>query len=68
MRRFALMRDVDVSGMSGTGRVAEGVEFSNGFVALTWLSEVTSVAVYLSIEHVELIHGHRGLSRVIWED
>lgn len=34
MNRFELVRDVDVTGISGTGVVAEGVEFSDGTVAL----------------------------------
>ena len=37
-RRFELHRDDDVSGVSGTGVVAEGVLFSSGRVALEWLS------------------------------
>ena len=36
MRVFALIRDVDVSGVSGTGVVAEGVQFSDGTCVLRW--------------------------------
>jgi hypothetical protein len=68
MRRFTLERDVDLSGVSGVGRVAEGVVFSTGTVALTWLTEVTSLVVYARIEDVEHIHGHGGLSRVVFID
>ncbi len=35
MRRFQLNRIVDESGVSGTGVVAQGVEFDNGFCAMT---------------------------------
>jgi hypothetical protein len=34
MRLFLLIRNEDVSGVSGTGIVAEGVEFSDGTVAM----------------------------------
>jgi hypothetical protein len=36
-RRFVLERDVDVSGLSGTGVVADGVVFPDGIVALHYL-------------------------------
>lgn len=68
MRRFSLQRDTDATGISGTGKVAEGVVFSNGWVALTWLTAHTSVVFYPGIEHVEAIHGHGGLTRIIFED
>ena len=42
MRRFYMQRNKDVSGLSGTGIVAEGVVFTNGFVALTWLTPLQS--------------------------
>lgn len=67
-RRFLLMRDVDVTGTSGTGEVAEGVMFRSGQVALTWLSPYTSVAVYANMEVVEHLHGHGGNTRIVWID
>ncbi len=68
MRRFHLERDTDVTGISGTGRVAEGVVFSNGKVAMAWLTEVASVGVYDRIDDIERIHGHGGMTRIVWED
>ena len=38
MRHFYLDRHEDATGISGTGVVAQGVEFDNGKVALTWLT------------------------------
>ncbi len=67
MRRFWLERTEDVSGTSGTGRVAEGVIFSNGWCALHWLTKYTSVAFYQSIAELEAIHGHSGATRVVYE-
>ena len=52
--------------MSGTGCVAQGVEFDNGKCALTWLSEISSVAVYDKIEDIEKIHGHGGKTQIVF--
>ena len=57
---FVLNRLEDATGVSGTGIVAEGVIFSNGKCAVSWLTDVSSVAVYDSIEDVQAIHGHDG--------
>jgi len=68
MRRFWLVRDEDDTGISGTGVVACGVQFPNGKASLSWQTQHTSVAVYDDIETVEAIHGHRGMTRVVWVD
>lgn len=65
-RVFDLMRSFDSSGKSGTGRVAEGIEFENGKVALCWLGPTSSVNVYDSIEHVIAIHGHGNSTEVVY--
>lgn len=67
MVKFWLQRTEDVSGVSGTGRVAEGVIFTNGKVALSWLTPTTSIVVYDSITVCEQIHGHEGRTRVVFE-
>lgn len=67
-RRFHLLRLEDVHDVSGTGVVAEGVQFTNGSVVLTWLTHLTSVAVYHSIDVLERIHGHDGKTIVVWDD
>lgn len=61
------MRIEDESGVSGTGTVAEGMEFSNGMCALSWLTEMHSVAVYPNVKQLEAIHGHNGRTRVVFE-
>ena len=63
---FYLRRDEDVSGTSGTGVVAEGVRFQNGWVALNWLTEYRSIAFYESVEDLEAIHGHGGRTKIVW--
>jgi hypothetical protein len=65
-KHFFLNRKVDISGISGTGHVAEGFVFDNGVVAMTWLTKFTSTTVYQSIKHVEQIHGHEGATEIEW--
>jgi hypothetical protein len=64
MRTFTLHRSVDPSGVSGTGLVAEGVEWTDGTVCLRWCGDLSSTAVYASLEAVKKIHGHDGATRV----
>jgi hypothetical protein len=68
MRRFQLIRDHDVSGVSGTGHVADGV--SDGDVAvISWRGEWPTVTTHLrGMASVEHIHGHGGSTRVVWVD
>jgi hypothetical protein len=67
MHTFHLQREHDVSGISGTGRVAEGVEFSDGTVAIRWMArEHQSTVVWSSIADVEAIHGHGGVTKIVW--
>ncbi len=69
MRRFQLHRDVDESGVSGTGIVSEGIEFTGGKCALTWLTKsLGSVEVCDNIKVVEELHAHGGKTRIIWID
>lgn len=67
MRTFELQRDEDVSGVSGTGVVAEGVEFTSGVVVITWFGEHASTVIWPGgIRSVIRIHGHDGKTRVVW--
>lgn len=68
MKRFLLVRNKDISGTSGIGTVAEGVEFSNGQCTLHWLSQLDSVAVYANMKVLQEIHGHQGATSVQWVD
>ncbi len=66
MKCFQMRRTEDETGVSGIGIVAEGVEFDNGKVALTWLANplLTSVAIYDRMDDVILIHGHGGKTTI----
>jgi hypothetical protein len=54
--------------VSGTGVVAEGVQFTSGKCVLNWLSNVSAVNVYDTIEAVETIHGHEGSTVVVFDE
>ena len=72
MRRFLLERIADETGVSGTGWVAEGVQFTNGLCALTWraapgglnVGDWSSGAIYPHLGMVEQVHGHGGKTRI----
>jgi hypothetical protein len=66
-RTFKLGRDEDETGISGTGIVAEGIEFSNGMCAMCWLTAMHSVAVYPNVRQLEAIHGHNGRARIVFD-
>ena len=66
--RFRLHRHRDPSGVSGTGDVAEGVEFSDGAVAVRWLGEHPSTAAWGATDDVLHIHGHNGQTEIRWID
>jgi hypothetical protein len=71
VRRFYLQRDEDPSGVSGTGRVAEGVEFDSGWVALHFdprLKGVKTIYPYRDIADMYLLHGHGGKTQIVWID
>lgn len=64
---FHMIRERDVSGISGTGKVLEGIQFSDGTIVVRWLSKHASTAVYNNIEEFEAIHGHDGAGKIVWE-
>lgn len=74
MRRFRLHRINDVSGVSGTGVVAEGCVFSDGWTVLHWLDREPmnepTIVTWLNKGHdgVVKIHGHNGSTKIEWLD
>ncbi|MEV4241688.1 hypothetical protein AB0J47_41820 [Nocardia sp. NPDC049737] len=67
-RLFHLVRDRDVTGFSGTGVVAEGVQWADGRVTIRWcvpgLPRTTTDAD--SVADIAVIHGHDGCTRVMF--
>ena len=67
--RFHLERDFDVSGVSGTGHVAEGVQFNDGTAVLRWTAGPhPSTSVWSSVAALMAVHGHEGATRLVWDD
>jgi len=66
-KTFKLVRHADVSGVSGTGIVAEGVTFNSGQTVICWTRPPYTLAVYTSLEAVLSVHGHDGLTQILWD-
>ncbi len=64
---FTLQRDADISGISGTGTVAEGVQFTDGTVVLRWRGTHASTVVWSSLASAVAVHGHNGATWVAWD-
>lgn len=67
-RRFHLQRTVDVSGVSGTGRVADGVQWADGTVSIRWTGPMPSTVFWHSLANALHVHGHGGATRIVWDD
>lgn len=68
-RRFVLCRTVDRTGVSGTGDVAEGIEWSDGTVALRWRGKWAATVVWdYGLDALLAVHGHNGSTVVRWLD
>lgn len=69
MRLYELVREHDISGVSGVGIVAQAVEFASGKTVVAWLDDrgarVASVSVFDSVDDAERIHGHGGATRFV---
>ncbi|MGC4942059.1 hypothetical protein [Kribbella sp. DT2] len=65
-RTFELVRHRDLSGVSGTGVVAEGCVFTDGSVALRWRGNNPATAVWPDLDSVLAVHGHHGATEVHW--
>lgn len=66
VRVFHLQRERDLSGISGTGRVADGVQWPDGTVSIRWRGPRPSTVTWDSIDHAEQVHGHGGTTRIVW--
>ncbi|MHA1167239.1 MAG: hypothetical protein ACTSRU_05415 [Candidatus Hodarchaeales archaeon] len=68
MRTFVLNREEDVSGVSGTGIVASGVEFLDGRCVIQWRGEICSIVIWENVEEMMKIVGHNGRTQLEWID
>lgn len=69
MRTFRLVRDDDITGVSGTGVVCEGIEFSDGTAVIHWIVGAyhTTTIHPDGVGSVAHIHGHGGATRLVFE-
>jgi hypothetical protein len=65
MKVFYVRRHADVSGVSGTGIVAEGVQFARHCVVV-WNSKLDSIEITPDVDTFLKIHGHDGKTVVEW--
>jgi hypothetical protein len=78
LRGFSILRTTDLTGVSGTGVVAEGVVFNDGTAELRWvvkakladgsMRKINSVTMFADWRDVALLHGHGGASSLVWSD
>lgn len=68
LRRFVLVRDVDVTGVSGEGVVVWGVSWPDGHVSYRWNTDTATTSSADCIDDVIAIHGHNGATKLVWLD
>lgn len=52
--------------MSGIGTVAEGIEFHDGQVAVSWFGQYHIVEVCKDLDTWIAVHGHEGSTTIQW--
>lgn len=68
IKTYRLLRKQDVSGVSGTGHIADLALFQDGSCVVRWRTEFRSTCVYASFDAALIIHGHGGATEfVAWE-
>lgn len=67
-RPFVLVREIDISGVSGVGVVANGIEFPDDHAVIHWTGSTypTTTAHPDGMASVLAVHGHGGATRVVW--
>ena len=71
VKTFTIIREDDKSGVSGIGRVLNGVVFHDESCVICWCSEVSSIVNYNSFADFERVHitSHpENKSQIIWGD
>lgn len=67
-RRFQLQRHLDISGVSGVGVVAHGIQWADGAVTIRWLGPSPSTVIWESVDAAMRVHGHGGATELLWVD
>ncbi len=64
MRVYQLVREEDVSGVSGTGVIAEVVELHDGQCVISWFGQHHTLEVTPHLQDIIDIHGHEGKTKL----
>ncbi|MBD0292375.1 MAG: hypothetical protein ICV70_02205 [Jiangellaceae bacterium] len=67
-RRFALLRQVDYTGVLSMGVVAYGIAFADGHVAVRWCTEHPSTSIWTSLDDLLSVHREPDDVTVEWID
>jgi hypothetical protein len=70
VKRFQMVRKIDVNGVSGTGIVLEGVVTASGKCITEWREPYVTNTIFSSFEQFQAIHldSHPGCSEIVWID
>lgn len=76
IRTGTLVRTDDVTGISGTGVIAELVVFTDGTTVMRWrntpqgqkLGVKPTTVIHDTLENVLALHGHDGRTLIHWHD
>lgn len=55
-RLFTIVREADATGISGTGRVLDGVLFHTGQVVVCWRSDYGSITIFENWDAFDSVH------------
>lgn len=69
-KRFYMNRSKDETGVSGTGRVLEGILTASGKIIVEWKFPYHTIGIYNSLEEFKFIHqkSHPNSSKLVWID
>lgn len=66
MKLFVIKRIEDNTGLSGTGIVADGVEFDDGQVVLKWRGEISTIVIHKNLENVKKLSCSHSKSEIVF--
>jgi hypothetical protein len=73
-RTGVLRRDTDTTGVSGEGDVADVWAWNDratgepDLLVVRWRGQFSSAVVWPSLDSLLAVHGHDGLTRLVWND
>lgn len=72
LRRFEVIRNKKNGSKYETGKLIEGIQFSDGSVVVHWLSDISSISIFENFDTFDKIHGDQGHpeynSEIVWLD